>query len=153
MPSKKTRSSKNFMNLVVTRMMMYTPRMVFAKKNLFGGTEHSMRWFYWSEVCQPVPEDWVFPNKMTLWTAWHRHYLLDHESEVCPLKFLMTSDMIKQSNGRRNLFCLKMLIKYMVNKCKVIDCFVDTPSEKDVDETYLGVLSYILSLSNNKRYE
>ena len=77
--------------------------------NPFRGTWRSGRWFYWSSVYQQVLEDLVFPNKMTHRTAWHRYNLLDHELGVCPLTFLTTLDMIKQSNGRRNLSNLKIL--------------------------------------------
>ena len=90
---------------------------------------------------------------MTLHSTWHRCHLLDNESGVCPLKFLTTSDMIKQSNGRSNLSNLKMLIKYMVDKCKEIDCYVGKPSEKDADEMSGKISSHILGLSNNKSCE
>ena len=98
------------------------------RKHPFGGTRHAGRWFYWDGAYRRVPEDWVFPNKMTLRSAWHRYHLMDHESGVCPLKFLTATDVVKQSNGRRNLSNLKMLIKYMIDKCKQIDCYIDDPN-------------------------
>ena len=75
-----------------------------CNKNSFGGTVHSGRWFYWSRVHWGVTEDWGLPNKITLQTTWRRYHLLDHESGVWLLKFLTTSDMIKQSNGNGILF-------------------------------------------------
>ena len=50
------------------------------RKNPFGGTRHVGRWFYWGGTYQWIPEDLVFSNKMTLQSACHRYYLLDHES-------------------------------------------------------------------------
>ena len=121
------------------------------RKNPFAGTGHDGRWFHWGGAYQRVPEDWVFPNKMTLRSAWHRYHLMDHESAVCPLRFLTTIDVVKQSNGRRNLSNLKMLIKYMIEKCNEIDCYVDKPSESDINDMYWKVSSQVLRLSNNKR--
>ena len=63
--------------------------------NPFGGTDHGGRWFFWRGAYRRVPEDWVFPNKMTLRTAWHRYFLMDHESGVCPLKYLTATDLKK----------------------------------------------------------
>ena len=40
-----------------------------------------------------VPEDWLFPNKMTLRAVWHRYILLDHASDACPLKYLTATDL------------------------------------------------------------
>ena len=124
-----------------------------SRKNPFAGTENDGRWFHWGGGYRRVPEDWVFPNKMTLRSAWHRYHLMDHESGVCPLRFLTTMDVVKQSNGRRNLSNLKMLMKYMVEKCKEIDCYVDKPSENDVNDMYRKISSQVLRLSNNKRCE
>ena len=124
-----------------------------SRKHPFGATGHGGRWFQWGGAYRRVPEDWIFPNKMTLRTAWHRYHLVDHESGVCPLKNLTTSDVSKQSNGRRNLSNLKMLMKYMIEKCKQIDCYVNKPSEEQVNEMYRKVASHVLKLSDNKRCE
>lgn len=124
-----------------------------AKINPFGGTEHEGRWFYWDGAYRRVPEDWVFPNKMTLRSAWHRYHLVDHELGICPMKYLKTTDVVKQPNGRRNISNYKMLMKHMIQKCKEIDCYVDKPSENDVNEMYQKVSSQVLKLSNNKRCE
>ena len=90
---------------------------------------------------------------MTLQSAWYRYHLLDHESGVYPLKFLTATDVIEQSNGRRNLSNLKMLIKYMIDKCKQIDCYVADSNENDVNEMNRKVASHVLNLSNNTRCE
>ena len=78
---------------------------------------------------------------------------MDHESGVYPLRFLTTMDVVKQSNGRRNLSNLKMLIKYMIEKCNEIGCYVDKPSESDINDMYWKVSSQVLRLSNNNRCE
>ena len=118
-----------------------------------GGTDHGGRWFFWEGAYRRVPQDWVFPNKMTLRTAWHRYFLLDHESGVCPLKYLTATDLKKQSNGRRNISNLKMLMKFMTDKCKEKGIFVDKPNEKELDSMYRSVAGDVLSLSNNPRSE
>ena len=46
-----------------------------------------------------------------------------------------------------------MYIKYMVDKCKEIGCFVDKPSQKDLDNMYQKISSSILRLNNNKKYK
>ena len=119
----------------------------------FGRCDHGGRWFFWEGIYRRVPEDWVFPNKMTLRTAWHRYFLCDHESGVCPLKYLTASDMKKQSNGRRNISNLKMLMNFMTDKCREKGIFVDKPNEKELDSMYRSVAGDILSLSNNPRSE
>ena len=123
------------------------------EKYPFGGTGHAGQWFYWGGAYRRVSEDWVFPNKMTLQSVWHKYHPLDHESGVCPLKFLTATDVIKQSNGRRNLSNLKMLVKYMIDKCKQINFYVADPNENDVNEMYRKVVSHVLKLSNNTRCE
>ena len=44
------------------------------------------KWYYWDGLYRRVPADWVFPNKMTLRTAFHRYFLFDHKLGVCSLK-------------------------------------------------------------------
>jgi len=121
--------------------------------NPFGGIDHGGRWFFWRGAYRRVPEDWVFPNKMTLRTAWHRYFLMDHESGVCPLKYLTATDLKKQSNGRRNISNMKMLMNFMINKCKEDGIFVENPTEKELDSMYRRVAGSVLCLSNNPRSE
>ena len=52
--------------------------------------------FCWGGMYRRVPKDWEFPNKMTLRTAFHRYFLVDHKSGVGPLRFLKASDMCRQ---------------------------------------------------------
>ena len=49
-------------------------------------TEGGGKLFCWGGMYQRVPEDWAFPNKMTLQNAFHRYFLVDHKSGVGPLK-------------------------------------------------------------------
>ena len=46
-----------------------------------------------------------------------------------------------------------MLIKYMIDKCKQIDCYVADSNENDVNEMNRKVASHVLNLSNNTRCE
>ena len=111
------------------------------------------KWYYWDGLYRRVPEDWVFPNKMTLRTAFHRYFLFDHTSGVGPLKNLEATDMAKQSNGKRNLSSLRGLMKFMVVLLRSTNSYVNEPTEKDVDIMYRKVAGHVLSLSNSPRAE
>ena len=119
----------------------------------FGGTSHGGRWFFWGGAYRRVSEDWVFPNKMTLRSAWHRYFVPDHESGICALRYLTGTDMVKQSNGRRNLASLKMSMNYMIEKLKKDKKYIDKPSEDQVNAMYKHASCYILRLSNSSRSE
>lgn len=119
----------------------------------FGGTSHGGRWFFWGGAYRRVSEDWVFPNKMTLRSAWHRYFVPDHESGICALRYLTGTDMVKQSNGRRNLASLKMLMNYMIEKLKKDKKYIDKPSEEQVNAMYKHASCHILRLSNSSRSE
>jgi hypothetical protein len=87
--------------------------------------------FCWGRMYRRVPKDWEFPNKMTLRTAFHRYFLVDHKSGVGPLRFLKASDMCRQKNGRRNISNLKCLMKFMTDICKkIIVIMINRPRNK-----------------------
>ena len=100
-----------------------------------------------------VPEDWIFPNKMTLRTAFHRYFLFDHKLSVCPLKNLTSPDMAKQPNGKRNLSNLKRLMQFMVRKLKSTDSYINEPREKEVNDMFRKVSGHVFALSNTPRAE
>ena len=76
------------------------------------------RWYHWGGKYRRVPHDWVFPNKMTLRTAWHRWFLVDHTNQVCPQRYLSSTDLHNCKNGRRNLSNLKTLMNTMISEAK-----------------------------------
>ena len=109
--------------------------------------------FFWDGSFRRIPQDWAFPNKMTLRTAWHRYFLVDHQSGVCQLRHLTAKDLVNQKNGRRNISNLKNLMKYMINICKAKNLYFDNPTEKQVSTMYSNAASQVLKLSNNRRCE
>ena len=99
------------------------------RKNPFH-TNHEGRLFYWSGAYRRVPEKWIFPNKMTLRAAWHRYFFPDHESCICPLRYLTSTDMASQKNGRINLSNLKSLMNYMIGKLKDCNKYIENQMKK-----------------------
>jgi hypothetical protein len=99
------------------------------------------------------PEKWMFPNKMTLRAAWHRYFLPDHESCICPLRYLTSTDMANQKNGRRNLSNLKSLMNYMIGNLKDCNKYIEKPNEKEVDMMYREGSGHVLQLTNSPRSE
>ena len=61
--------------------------------------------------------------------------------------------MANQSNGRRNLASLKMLMNYMIEKLKKDKNYIDKPSEEQVNAMYKHASGHILRLSNSSRSE
>jgi hypothetical protein len=57
--------------------------------------------FCWGGMCRRVSKDWEFPNKMTLQTAFHRYFLVDHKSGVGQLRYLKESDMCSQKKRKK----------------------------------------------------
>ena len=123
--------------------------------NGLSATIEGGRWYHWEGHYRKVPSDWNFPNKMTLRTAIHRYYLPDLMNDICPLKYLTGTDVIKCKNGRRNISSLHMLMKFMADeaKNKSIPTLPRKPTEDDINKYYRMVSGFVLSLSNNPRSE
>ena len=92
---------------------------------------------------------------MTLYTAIHRYYLADQLNGICPLKYLIGTDVIKCKNGCCKINTLHMLMKYTTEEArkKNISTPSRTPIEDDINKYYRKVLGFVLSLSNNPRSE
>ena len=90
---------------------------------------------------------------MTLRTAWHRYFLVDHQSGVYQLRHLTAKDLVNQKNGRLYISNLRNLMKYMMDICKAQTNYFDNPTEKQVATMYSNVASQVLTLSNNRRCE
>ena len=88
---------------------------------------------------------------MTLRTAWHRYFLVGHQSDVCQLRHLTAKDLVNQKNGRRNISNLKNLMKYMINIYKAENLCFDNPTEKQVSTMYSNEASQVIKLSSNRR--
>ena len=78
--------------------------------NISGGKR-----YHWGRKYRRVPYDWTFPNKITLCTAMHWWFLVDEAKEVCPPRYLTSTDLHNCKNGRRNLSNLKTIMTTLIN--------------------------------------
>ena len=80
------------------------------------------KWCHWGGKYRRVLHDWEFPNKMTLRTAWHQWFLEDHKNQVCPLRYLKSTDLHNCKNGRRNISSMKTLMNAMISEAQKKMC-------------------------------
>ena len=121
-----------------------------------GGTtsnHNGGRWYHWGGKYRRVPHDWVFPNKMTLRTAWHRWFLVDHTNQVCPLRYITSTDLHNCKYGRRNISNLKTLMNTLISEAKKKKVFIDNPSKEQLDDMFNLVSGKLFSLTENSRAE
>ena len=111
------------------------------------------KWYHWGGKYRRVPHDWEFPNKMTLRTAWHWWFLEDHKNQVCPLRYLTSTDLHNCKNGRRNISSMKTLMNAMVSEAKKKNVYVDKPTEEQVGHMFQVASGKLFSLTENKRAE
>ena len=125
-----------------------TPDDTCPTRNHNGG-----RWYHWGGKYRRVPHDWVFPNKMTLRTAWHRWFLVDYSNKVCPLRYLTSTDLHNCKNGRRNISSLKTLMNAMILEARKKQVYVDKPNEEQLDSMFKVASGKLFSLTENTRAE
>ena len=89
---------------------------------------------------------------MTLRPARYTYFPMDHDSSKFSLKYFTSTDLKKQSKGRRNINNIEMLINFMTNTC-LENCIFDKKLNEKEDSMYHNIAGYILSLSNNTRLE
>ena len=78
---------------------------------------------------------------------------MDHEQNVCALRFLRSADIKYSKNGRRNLSTYKMVMNFMITIAKKQNIYKDNPNENEVNKMYTKVCGSVLSLNKNYRCE
>ena len=117
------------------------------------GDPGGSRLFHWGDKFRRVPQNFTFPTKMTLKSAWIRYFLPNKETNVGPLRYLTGADLTKVKNGRKTLCDYRTVMQFMVDEAKKRNIYIHYPTEKQVNSIYSLVCGSVISLNKSKRCE